>query len=79
MVRKEEFVDDVVLLALTQEAAETATRIYTDVARSFGLTVSLQKTKFMVVGVELQRKRRCQLSWMRNRSSVSVSALTWAP
>lgn len=34
----------------TRQAAEAAIRIYMDVTQGFGLTVSLQKTKFMVVG-----------------------------
>ena len=50
LVHKGEFADDVVLLASTRHGAETAIRAYSDVARAFGLTVSLQKTKFMVVG-----------------------------
>ena len=67
MVRKGEFVDDVVLLASTREAAETATRI--DVARAFGLTVSLQKTKFMVVGREMTKEDKMTTSCIRERLS----------
>ena len=45
-----EFADDVALLATTRAAAERAIKTYTSVASSFGMTVSIQKTKFMVVG-----------------------------
>ena len=50
LVSKGEFADDVVLLASTRQAAEAAIRTYMEVTQSFGLTVSIQKTKFMVVG-----------------------------
>ena len=50
IMHKGEFADDVVLMASTREAAEAATRAYIEVTKAFGLTVSLQKTKFMVVG-----------------------------
>ena len=49
-IHKEEFVDDVALLALTREAAGIAVRVYMEVDKSFGLTLSFEKTKFMVVG-----------------------------
>lgn len=45
-----EFADDVALLATTRAAAEEAIRTYASVASNFGMTVSIQKTKFMVVG-----------------------------
>ena len=45
-----EFADDVALLATTRTAAEKAIKTYTSVASSFGMTVNIQKTKFMVVG-----------------------------
>ena len=45
-----EFADDVALLATTRAAAEEAIRTYASVASDFGMTVSIQKTKFMVVG-----------------------------
>lgn len=47
---KGEFADDVVLMARSREAAAVALQTYVDVARDFGMTVSIQKTKFMVVG-----------------------------
>ena len=47
---KGEYADDVVLVASSRAAAEAAGRAYVDVTRAFGLTVSLPKTKFMVVG-----------------------------
>ena len=49
-IHKEEFADDVVLLASTREAAGIAVRVYMEVDKSFGLTLSFKKTKFMVVG-----------------------------
>jgi hypothetical protein len=49
-VNKGEFADYVVLVASSREAAEAAGRAYIDVTRAFELTVSLSKTKFMVVG-----------------------------
>ena len=42
--------DDVVLLTSTRAAAEVAIREYVDVTSAFGLSVSVKKTKFMVVG-----------------------------
>ena len=45
-----EFADDVALLATTRAAAERAIKTYTSVASRFGMTVNIQKTKFMVVG-----------------------------
>ena len=45
--------DDVALLATTREAAETAINAYQAVAKSLGLTVSLPKTKYMVVGYNI--------------------------
>ena len=45
-----QFADDIALLATTRAAAEEACREYQATARAFGLTVSIPKTKFMVVG-----------------------------
>ena len=39
-IHKEEFVDDVALLASTREAAGIAVRVYMEVDKSFGLTLS---------------------------------------
>ena len=50
LVHKGEFADDMVLWASSRQAAEVAIRMFEDVSLQFGLTVSLQKTKFMVVG-----------------------------
>ena len=47
-IHKEEFADDVALLASTREAAGIAVRVYMEVDKSFGLTLSFEKTKFMV-------------------------------
>ena len=49
-IPKGEFADDVALLASTREAAGIAVRVYMEVDKSFGLTLSFEKTKFMVVG-----------------------------
>ena len=49
-IHKGEFADDVALLASTREAAGIAVRVYMEVDKSFGLTLSFEKTKFMVVG-----------------------------
>ena len=45
-----QFADDTALLATNRHAAEVATLAYVNVARDFGLTVSLTKTKMMVTG-----------------------------
>ena len=49
-IHKGEFADDVALLASTREAAGIAVRVYMEVDKSFGLTLSFEKIKFMVVG-----------------------------
>ena len=49
-LHKGEFADDVVLMARSKDAAAAALRAYVDVTRAFGMTVSITKTKFMVVG-----------------------------
>ncbi len=45
-LREGEFADDVVLMAQSKEAAAAALRVYMKVAKEFGLTVSVSKTKF---------------------------------
>ena len=45
-----QFADDVVIMAPTRAGAEMALQAYMDTASAFGMTVSLQKTKLMVVG-----------------------------
>ena len=49
-----QFADDAALLATTRIGAERAILTYIDVAKSFGLTVSLPKTKLMVTGVGVE-------------------------
>ena len=49
-IHKGEFADEVALLASKREAAGIAVRVYMEVAKSFGLILSFEKTKFMVVG-----------------------------
>ena len=48
-----QFADDAALLATSGYGAEQATLVYLNVARAFGLTVSLQKTKLMVTGYNI--------------------------
>ncbi|XP_065182367.1 uncharacterized protein LOC135813077 [Sycon ciliatum] len=45
-----EFADDAVLLATTRAAADLSLSAFCDVASSFGLTVSMTKTKLLVAG-----------------------------
>ena len=45
MFYKGEFVDDVVLLAGSREAACAAVKVYVEVASSLGMTVSFSKIK----------------------------------
>ena len=69
---KGEFADDVVLMAQSREAAAVALgayvdvslcgRAYVDVAREFGMTVSVSKTKFMVVGSEVLEEEKAPIS-----------------
>ena len=59
---KGEFVDDVVLVASTREAAQAVLgRAYIGITRALGLTVSLNKTKFMVVGCGVTDEDRLPL------------------
>ena len=50
MMHKREHVDDVALLAITCAANEEAIKTCVTMAGLFGLTVSLQKIKFMTIG-----------------------------
>ena len=56
-----QFADDAVLLATTRAGAEQAMRLYCDVARDFGLTVSLQKTKLMVTGYNIKEEEKAPI------------------
>ena len=49
LVKKGQYSDDIELLAMTHDAAEAAIRAYIYVTRALGFTVSMQKTKFVVV------------------------------
>ena len=60
-VDKGEFADGVVLVASTREAAQAVGRAYVGVTRALGLTVSLPKTKFMVVGCGVTDEDRLPL------------------
>ena len=47
------FADDGALLATTRSGAERAVQMYQQVSRSFGMSVSIPKTKYMVTGREV--------------------------
>ena len=49
-----QFADDAALIATTRAGMERAIAEFISVASAFGLTVSLIKTKFMVMGVDVQ-------------------------
>ena len=51
-----QFADDAALLATTRSGAEQAILIYINVAKAFGLTVSLPKTKLMVTGFGVEEE-----------------------
>ena len=59
---KGEFSDDVVLWARMRQAVSAAIRAYVDVAKAFGLTVSVPKTKFMVVGSGVSKEEKLPLA-----------------
>ena len=61
-MRRGEFADDVVLMASTRQGAEAVIRTYVDVTRAFGLTVTLQKTKFMVIGHGVMEEEKLPLA-----------------
>ncbi len=48
-----QFADNIALLATTRAAAEEVTRKYQATARDFGLTASIDKTKCMAVGSDV--------------------------
>ena len=56
-----QFADDAALLVTTREGAEQAMREYIEVASSFGLKVSIRKTKLMVVGQTVQTEDRAPI------------------
>ena len=45
-------------MTVTREAAERAISLYQSVAKAFGLTVSIAKTKFMVSGSKITQEGR---------------------
>ena len=59
---KGEFDDDVVLMAHSRDAAAAAPRAYVDVARDFGMTVSVPKTKFTVVGCAVTEEEKAPIA-----------------
>ncbi|XP_065182406.1 serine/threonine-protein kinase OSR1-like [Sycon ciliatum] len=56
-----EFADDAALLAPSRESAQLALELFSNVASSFGLTLSTAKTKFMAVGANLSCADRLPL------------------
>ena len=56
-----QFADDAVLLTTTRAGTEQAMMSYTDVARAFGLTVSIQKTKLMVTGYNITEEEKAPI------------------
>ena len=52
-IKECQFADDVALLATTWEGAKTTIRAYSCVAKFWGLTVNIIKTKFIVVGHDI--------------------------
>ena len=54
-----QFADNAALLGTAIEGMDPAKSAYIEIANSFGLTASLQKTKFMVVGKELEVESEC--------------------
>ena len=56
-----QFAGDAALLATTREGVEQAKQEYIEVASSFGLKVSIRKTKRMVVGQAVQAEDRAPI------------------
>ena len=61
-LHKGEFADDVVLMTRSREAAAAALRAYMEVTRAFGMTVSIPKTKFMVVGSAVSEEEKLAIA-----------------
>ena len=57
-----QFADDVALLTVTREVAERAISLYHSVAKAFGLTVSIAKTKFMVSGSKITQEDKLPIN-----------------
>ena len=57
-----QFADDVALLTVTREAAEKAITLYQSIAKSFELTVYINKTKFMVIGSNITQEDRLPIN-----------------
>ena len=75
-----EFADDVALLASTGGAAELAINIYNDVSSPFAARITFEKTKFMVVGHNIQDEDRLPLQIGEACVNyVSILALWWLP
>ena len=53
-----QFADNIALLASTRKAAEETCRIYQSTATDFGLTMSVQMTKFMVTGYDVSEDEK---------------------
>ncbi len=64
------FADDGALLATSRNAMERAVQEFKGVGTQFGLTVSVQKTKHMVVGRQVEDSEREPIVGKEERSSV---------
>ena len=53
-----QFADDIALLASTRKAAEETCRIYQSAVTDFGLTMSVQRTKFMVTSYNVSEDEK---------------------
>ena len=58
---KGKFANDVVLMSRSRDAAAAALRAYVDVARDFGMTVSVPKTKFTVVDCAVTEEEKAMV------------------
>ena len=72
-----QFADDAALLATTREGAERALKEYMQVAREFGLTVNLRKTKVMVTGKTATEEEKAPLNVEGNDTVEYVSEFTY--
>ena len=71
-----QFADDVALLATTREGTEVASKEYQSTASDFGLTVSIVKTKFMVVGCDVEE---CDVQPISVDGGEIEHLTTWVP
>ena len=75
-----QFADDVVLLAISREAAEEAIRTYQQTAKVFGLTLTTTKMKFVVVGHGMTEEEKLPITVKGGMvEHVEHFQYTWAP